>query len=107
MKKLLLVTVAALILLILIFTFASSAETTVRIEPTVRVVGMETPVKVHVENPHGIRKLTAYIEQNGTRHQVYEQSRPAARVLISRHEPPRELAFVAGKKQVPALQEGK
>src|SRR5690349_14144597 len=81
---------------------------TVKIEPDVQAVGNETPVRVHVEDPHGIRSLIAYIEQNGQRYKVYETTEPATRLFFLRKRvPPRDYAFTAGKKQAQSLQDGK
>lgn len=88
--------------------FAVSGGTSLAMDPPVKAIGMDTPVKVRVANPHGVRRLTAWIEQNGARHTVYEQSSPARRLLFWRgSEPAREVSFPAGKSKAPALQDGK
>jgi murein DD-endopeptidase MepM/ murein hydrolase activator NlpD len=96
-----------LVLFLLIFWFATAAQTSVSIEPDVRVVGQETPVKVKLDNPHGLRRVSAYLEQNGKRERVFETTQPARRFLIARGQQPREITIKAGKKQVPSLQDGK
>jgi murein DD-endopeptidase MepM/ murein hydrolase activator NlpD len=106
-KRILLGIPLLLVLLLLVFWFATAAQTTVRIDPEVRVVGQETPVKVKLENPHGLRRVTAYLEQNGKREKVFETTQPARRFLIARGEQPQEITVKAGKKQAPALQDGK
>jgi murein DD-endopeptidase MepM/ murein hydrolase activator NlpD len=96
-----------LVLFLLIFWFATAAQTSVSIEPDVRVVGQETPVKVKLDNPHGLRRVSAYLEQNGKRERVFETTQPARRFLIARGQQPREITIKAGKKQAPSLQDGK
>ena len=70
--------------------------TELTVEPPVTVIGAETPVRVRAANPRGIRRLTAFIEQDGQRHPVYETQNP-----------PPEAVFSAGKKQSPTLHDGK
>ncbi len=66
----------------------------------VAALGQSTPVGVHVRESHGISKLVAYIEQNGTRYRVWESPQPT-RVADSSWN------FTAGVKTTPQLQDGK
>jgi murein DD-endopeptidase MepM/ murein hydrolase activator NlpD len=85
-----------------------STGTALKVDPPVKAIGASTPVKVQIDNPHGVRRITAVVEQNGTRHTVFEQRRPADRFLFwRRKEAPREITFKAGKDQAPALRDGK
>jgi murein DD-endopeptidase MepM/ murein hydrolase activator NlpD len=71
-------------------------------------LGNETPLKIRVDNPHGVRRVTARIEQGGHTATVFENTAPARRwSLLRSAEPAQEIAFSAGKKQAPALKEGK
>lgn len=107
MKKVLLVLlVLALGAPLLLWTLSS--ETAVTIDPPVRVIGTETPVQVRVANPHGVRRVTAEIEQDGNRYKVFETDEPAHRFLfLGKNEPPRVVKFAAGRKAAPALRDGK
>ncbi len=58
-------------------------------------------------NPHGVRSVTAYLEQNGTRYPLLEQTVPSRRVFLKRHESDQTYAFEAGKNKAPNLKEGK
>ncbi len=84
-----------------------SSHTAVNVSPPVQSIGVSTPVTVHLDNPHGVRRVSAYLEQNGARYPVYEQSFPSRRLLWSRHERPLALTFDAGKNKAPNLKEGK
>jgi peptidase M23-like protein len=84
-----------------------SAGTTVAVTPAVQVIGMSTPVTVEVTNPHGVRRVAAYVEQNGAQFPVYEQNAPAHRLFWRRHQPSQRISFQAGKKQAPSLKDGK
>jgi murein DD-endopeptidase MepM/ murein hydrolase activator NlpD len=104
--------VLAVVLLILIFIplclILASSSPSVRIDPEVHVVGSETPVRVQLAAPHGVRRLTAYIEQNNQRYRVFESTQPATRLWFWRKSvAPAEISFPAGKKQAAALQDGK
>ena len=85
MKKLLIA-----IPLVLIVTIAAgyllSTTPSVEIKPAVTVIGEETPVTVHAASNHGIRRVTAIIEQNGKRYPVYEVTEPARRGVLFRDE---------------------
>jgi peptidase M23-like protein len=98
----LLVAVAAIGALLIL-----SSSTVVNVSPAVKSVGITTPVTVHLTNPHGVRRVSAYLEQNGARYPVYEQTSPARRLLWSRHVAPRTVTFEAGKSKAPNLKEGK
>ncbi len=86
-----------------------SNGTTLKIDPPVTAIGAATPVQVRVENPHGIRRLTAIIEQNGTRYTVVDVHDESHRcdVLAQRTKARRFEDFQAGKQQAPALHDGK
>jgi hypothetical protein len=42
-----------------------SKHSQLRIDPVPKAIGLSTPLKLHVENPHGVRKTTVWLEQNG------------------------------------------
>jgi hypothetical protein len=84
-----------------------SSNTALNVNPAVKSVGITTPVTVHLTNPHGVRRVSAYLEQNGARYPVYEQTSPARRLLWNRHERPRTVTFEAGKNKAPNLKDGK
>ena len=79
-----------------------------KLDPALTTVGAATPVKVRIADPHGVRKVTAWIEQNGTRYQIFDTSHPSTRVFFFRkRQTPEELSFTAGNKTTPALKDGK
>src|SRR5690349_15392346 len=84
-----------------------SGHSTVSLAPPPAVIGVSTPVNVQVANPHGVRAIRAYVEQNGTPYPLFEETAPATRFLWKRHEAPRTVTFEAGKQKAPALKEGK
>jgi murein DD-endopeptidase MepM/ murein hydrolase activator NlpD len=92
---------AAVLLTPFIVLFALSTHSEVQWNPQPKAIGASTPVKLKVANPHGVRRVTAYVEQDGARTQVFETSKPATRWAFSgKHEPPVEIALdVSAKKE--------
>jgi hypothetical protein len=84
----------------------SSSTTAVAFAPVVTVVGQTTPVSVQISNPHGVRRIVAYIEQGGAHYPLLDVQTPAHRVFFRRHQPAQTVAFDAGKLKAPALKEG-
>jgi hypothetical protein len=87
--------------------FVMSGHTTLSLTPPVNSIGISTPVTVKALNSHGERRLTAYVEQNGARSVVFEQTSPSTRLFWQRSAPPRLFMFDAGKVKAPNLKEGK
>jgi hypothetical protein len=74
----------------------------------VTAIGTVTPIQVHVENSHGVRRLTGVIEQGGSRYTVFDVHEAPHRVMFwRRHEAPLIKTFQVGKQQAPALHDGK
>jgi hypothetical protein len=105
--KVILAIVLGLILVAVIVLFAVSGHTTLALTPAVTTIGISTPVSIKTINPHGERRVTAYVEQNGSRYPLFEKSDPATRLFWQRHVPPRLYMFDAGKTKAPNLKEGK
>ena len=102
-------TLALLLLAAIVVTvalFAMSTHTGLALTPP-KSIGVSTPVSVQVSNPHGVRRVSAYLEQNGARYPLYEQSAPARRLFWNKHSAPRTISFDAGKNKAPNLKEGK
>ncbi len=107
MKKLVVVCVVLLVVVAGVL-ISLSRRTEMKLEPDVKAVGVETPVTLQLKNPFGVRRVTAFLEQAGTRYKVMEQSQPGTYLTFWRkNEPPQEMKFTVGKKQAPALVEGK
>ncbi|NUN03708.1 MAG: M23 family metallopeptidase [Bryobacteraceae bacterium] len=108
MMKRIVLPLAAIVVAGMILLFVLSSTTALRVDPPVRVVGTETPVRLQASNPHGIRRVTAWIEQDGQQHQVFEKAEPATRFFFfGRNEPAREITFSVGTKDAPSVKDGK
>lgn len=107
MRKLILGVIAGLVVVFVAVNLLLSAPPTVRFTTPVTSVGMETPIRLDVSSPHGVRRVTAWIEQNGKRYQVHQQEADARRLSLFRSvEPARTIEFTAGKKQAGELKDG-
>jgi hypothetical protein len=100
--------VALIVLIAIAITalFLMSTHTAVSVAP-VKVIGLSSPVVVQLSNPHGVRHVAAWLEQNGQQLPLFEENAPARRFFWKRHEPARTLTFEAGKSKAPTLKEGK
>ena len=106
MKKLI-AAVAILVLGVPLTLLMLSSAPEVTVSP-VRVIGVATPVSIQVTSPHGVRRVTAELEQDGQQYKVFEAEQPAHRVFfLGKKQPPSEVKFSAGKAQAPALHDGK
>ena len=89
------VKVVAAILLALaacgVILFARSTHSDLTFNPQPKVIGISTPVTVRIANPHGIRRITATVEQEGMSTPLSENSEAVMRFIFWRaHRPPRE-----------------
>jgi hypothetical protein len=88
--------------------FLLSSRSTIAFDSPPKAVGSATPVTVRVTNSHGVRRVTARLEQGGASTSLLEIAKPSDRVQFWRkHAPPEEFLFMAGKDQAPDLKEGK
>lgn len=101
------VALVALVVIVVIALMMLSSGTTLALTPAIQMIGASTPVTVELSNPHGVRHVSAYLEQNGAQFPVFEQNAPAHRLFWRRHQPAQRVSFQVGKKQAPSLKEGK
>jgi murein DD-endopeptidase MepM/ murein hydrolase activator NlpD len=84
-----------------------STSTDMKVNPVPKVIGINTPLSISLTNPHGVRRVTAWVEQNGARHTVFEHEAPAHRLFWRKNVPPGTLTFDVGKSKAPDLKEGR
>lgn len=107
------VVVLLLILLILIglpagFLLFESSHSALTFRPQPNAIGMMSSITVHIDNPHGARRITARIEQDDTSKTLIEKSNASNRFMFWRtHVAPQDFQFIAGKMRAPNLKEGK
>lgn len=81
-----------------------SSKTTVAAIPEPKTIGSSTSVNVKATNPHGVRSVTAWIEQGGARFLVFQQKNPAHYWRWKRDQPPTFVRFDTGTAKEPLKQ---
>jgi murein DD-endopeptidase MepM/ murein hydrolase activator NlpD len=92
--------IAIAVLLPIALLFALSKTPTLDLPSPVATLGQATPITVHVRESGGIRKLVAFVEQNGTRYRVWESPQPS-------RDSDGSWSFTSGIKSTPQLKDGK
>jgi murein DD-endopeptidase MepM/ murein hydrolase activator NlpD len=88
--------------------FFLSAHARLAFDPQPKNIGVNTPVTVRVSDPHGVRRFSASIEQNGTSTPLMETKNPSDRLKFWLAQVPEQaIRFNAGSKEAPNLKEGK
>jgi Peptidase family M23 len=91
--------------LLLLFILSSTPSVTI---DQLETLGPATPVKLHAVGSHGIRDLTAVLEQNGQRIPLFEVKQPARHVFFFfRHAKPSDVTFTPDPKHASELKDGK
>lgn len=81
--------------------FFLSSHSSLAFNPAPQAIGESSPIDIHISNPHGVRHITASIEQNGSRTLLAQSSEPAHRLNFVRlHQPAQDFHFVLGKTSV-------
>ncbi len=92
----------------LVALFAMSSHTELAFNPAPATLGATTPIAVRITNPHGVRAITARIEQNGSSTVINQETKPATRFTFWRtHAGPEIVHFIVGKDRASHLNEGK
>ena len=98
MLKVVLVLVVVVLLAIPVALLFLSTHSTLAFDPPPQAIGEATPFSVRVANPHGVRRVTALVEQNGERTVLGESDAPAHRLgFLGSHAAPRDFAFTTKK----------
>ncbi len=104
--RIFIVVLVALLALPIVLLLAWSATPVVDLQPTTTALGQSTPFTVQVNAPHGVRNISAYVEQNGTHYAIAETRQAGRRFFWQRHLPDTTWNFVAGVKSTPQLKDG-
>lgn len=86
--------------------YVSSKPAMVTVDP-VKYIGNETPVNVRIDSPHGVRRLTVEIEQDGKQYSATTVETSATRFLTQHNVAPVTVTATVGRKKMPALHDGK
>jgi Peptidase family M23 len=99
-RKVIILVIALVLLVPIGFVLARSATPIIDLSSSVTSLGMTTPITVRIRDPHGVRSVVAFVEQNGARYKVFETEQASN---LTDHT----ANFTAGLKTTPQLQEGK
>lgn len=105
-KKLIAI-VLILVLLPLPVLLVLSASPVIQLPASLTAIGVSTPVPVHVSDPHGVRRIDIFLEQNGVRYEAASVTQASHRVFWDRHAPERTWTLPVGTKTTPQLKDGK
>lgn len=100
MRTVVIVLLLLLILFPIAFVLIRTARPVVDLVSPVTVVGQATPITIKVRDPRGARSVTASLEQNGARYQVWEAAEGSGDADTTWN-------FTAGVKTTPQLRDGK
>ena len=100
------IALVVIIVLALTFLLAFSATPVVNLPAAPTALGQTTPITVQVSDPHGIRRIAAFVEQNGVRYRMWERTQPPRRFLWQRRVADSTWNFTAGTGTTPQLQDG-
>lgn len=95
-----------LIILPITVLWTMSASPAVSLPASLTALGQATPVSVHVDDRHGVRKVSVLIEQNGNEYKAAETTRPARRFRWQRNLAASDWNFTIGAKSTPQLRDG-
>jgi murein DD-endopeptidase MepM/ murein hydrolase activator NlpD len=84
-----------------------SNETTLKVDPPVKVIGYKTPVHIHAENSHGVRIMTVTIEQDGKKYDTRVAQASSQHIFPEHNVQPLDVTAEIGKQTAPALHDGK
>jgi murein DD-endopeptidase MepM/ murein hydrolase activator NlpD len=93
------VALKVLLLSFLLLALAGCGKPSVDLPTPVTTIGQATPVSVHVHDTHGVKKVTATVEQSGSLYQVW-QSAGETKTADS------TFTFSVGVKTTPQLRDG-
>jgi murein DD-endopeptidase MepM/ murein hydrolase activator NlpD len=91
------------LVLLLELSFAPIVET----PSSVSAIGQGTPIPIHVHDPHGVRDLSVFVEQDGVRYKEAEVSEPARHLFWQHGVADEMVTLTAGTKTTPQLKDGK
>ena len=95
------------IIAVAVILFATSAIPVVQLPESLTGIASSTPITVRIGAPHGVRELSAYLEQNGARFALSQQKETAHRFRWPRNAPESSWTVTAGTQNVPQLKDGK
>src|ERR1700758_5549194 len=97
--------VSSILAITLLFTLSATPQ--INLADSVAAIGQSTPILVQVKDFHGIRRITASVEQNGVRYTALDKTQSARRIFWQRRAAEASWKFEVGTQTVPQLKNGK
>ncbi len=107
MKIIAVIVVLVVFLLPLILLLSFSTTPVIDWPTPVSAIGTSTPIPIHVHDPHGVRKVDVFVEQNGIRYKAAELSEPGRHLFWHHNLADQTLNLIAGTKTTPQRKDGK
>jgi murein DD-endopeptidase MepM/ murein hydrolase activator NlpD len=98
-KRIFPLVVAAVVIIAIGFVWLSGKRVDLKLARPLPAIGVETPIRIQADNPHGVKSFSASLEQNGQTMTVYSDKTKSAQAT-------RIYSFTTGKKQAAFLTEG-
>jgi len=105
--KTFLIILVLVIVLPVVMLVAFSDTPVIRLDASATTIGQATPLRIEVNDAHGVRQLAVSIEQNRVSYRAGEITQPERRIFWRRDVPDSVLNVVTGTKSVPQLKDGK
>ena len=99
MRTIVFIVVAVAVLSSILFLLARSTPPVVDLPSSVTTLGQATAIAVHVRDPRGVRRITAFVEQNGVQYRVWETAQPSPQTDSTWN-------FTVGVNTTPQLKDG-
>jgi murein DD-endopeptidase MepM/ murein hydrolase activator NlpD len=90
-----------------VWLMVSSTDTALKVEPAPKVIGFQTPLKIHAENSHGARWVLVIVEQDGKAHESRVFQAKEQHFFPERNVAARDIVAAVGKQTIPELHDGK
>jgi murein DD-endopeptidase MepM/ murein hydrolase activator NlpD len=106
MKKIAAVILFIVVVLPVVLLLAISSTPSITLPASITAIGQSTPLPVLVHDPHGVRTVAVFVEQNGARYKAAEVSEPSRRIFWRHGVADKTYPLTVGVKTTPQLKDG-
>jgi hypothetical protein len=107
MKKIAVVLLFLVVVSPVLLLLVISSTPGITLSPTITAIGQSTLLPVRVQDQHGVRTVTVFVEQNGSRYKATAASEPSRYFFWHRDVADKTLNLMVGTKTTPQLKDGK
>jgi murein DD-endopeptidase MepM/ murein hydrolase activator NlpD len=102
-KAIIIIVMAVLVIAVPGYFFVTAANTSIDVNPAVKIIGFDTPVHVRMVNKHGTKSVGVAVEQDGKSYSAI----PAKGLNTTKQGATEDFTVNVGKQSVSALHDGK